>query len=388
MRQLLFPLLLSSLLLLTGCSLPQVKAEARIFLNLALDYLGEYSLASTQFEATSVGGISGITYDRQRDRIYALADDRQRPRFYTLALTLDQTDPDQPLINQITVEAVTFLQDPQGQPYPADQLDPEGIALTPQGTLFISSEGVAWTNSPPALLEFDLTGQWQQQLPLPKQYLAIPPTPEQPDPPPHGVDDNRGLESLAIGPEGDRIFTALEAPLVQDYAKPANQNTDSPDPPRQDFNRFLHYWVGEPQPLVIAEYLYPIDPTSLLGINGLTELLALDSSGHFLALERAYSPLTKLSANLFQIATASATDTSTLDRLPAQLKGILPIQKQPLLDFKTLKIEITNLEGMTWGPILADGRRSLLIVGDNNFSEGQSTQFLLFGLRQLRQKVS
>ncbi len=35
---------------------------------------------------------------------------------------------------------------------------------------------------------------------------------------------------------------------------------------------------------------------------------------------------------------------------------------------------------MTLGPRLPDGRQSLLLVSDNNFTPGQVSQFLLFAL--------
>ena len=35
-----------------------------------------------------------------------------------------------------------------------------------------------------------------------------------------------------------------------------------------------------------------------------------------------------------------------------------------------------NLEGMTFGPTLTDGRQLLIIVSDNNFAADQVTQFL------------
>jgi hypothetical protein len=35
---------------------------------------------------------------------------------------------------------------------------------------------------------------------------------------------------------------------------------------------------------------------------------------------------------------------------------------------------------MTIGPDLSDGRRSLVLVSDNNFAASQFTQFLLFAL--------
>lgn len=39
---------------------------------------------------------------------------------------------------------------------------------------------------------------------------------------------------------------------------------------------------------------------------------------------------------------------------------------------------IDNIEGVTFGPILPNGHRTLIFVADNNFSGRQKTQFLLF----------
>ena len=39
---------------------------------------------------------------------------------------------------------------------------------------------------------------------------------------------------------------------------------------------------------------------------------------------------------------------------------------------------VDNIEGMSWGPMLADGKRSLVLVSDNNFNPAQVTQFLAF----------
>ena len=36
---------------------------------------------------------------------------------------------------------------------------------------------------------------------------------------------------------------------------------------------------------------------------------------------------------------------------------------------------------MTFGPRLRDGRRSLVLVSDNNFAATQFTQFLLFAIK-------
>jgi hypothetical protein len=39
---------------------------------------------------------------------------------------------------------------------------------------------------------------------------------------------------------------------------------------------------------------------------------------------------------------------------------------------------VDNLEGMTFGPALPNGKRSLVLVSDNNFNPLQLTQFLAF----------
>ena len=61
--------------LLTACAVPQLQAEQRIFTPLSLEFLDSYDLPKTEFAGTIVGGLSGITYDRLRDRFYALSDD-------------------------------------------------------------------------------------------------------------------------------------------------------------------------------------------------------------------------------------------------------------------------------------------------------------------------
>jgi hypothetical protein len=94
---LLFALVLTLLsFLTTACSPSQARtAEQRTFRDLSLDFLGEYQLPKTKFKDTPVGGLSALTYDRQRNKFYALSDDRSQfapARFYTLALSVKRTD--------------------------------------------------------------------------------------------------------------------------------------------------------------------------------------------------------------------------------------------------------------------------------------------------------
>ena len=47
-----------------------------------------------------------------------------------------------------------------------------------------------------------------------------------------------------------------------------------------------------------------------------------------------------------------------------------------------LGIYTDNIEGLTFGPQLANGNRSLLFVSDNNFSSTQKTQVFLFEVQE------
>lgn len=366
---------------LTACNLPQVSAEDRLFLNLSVDFLGAYQLPTTEFAGTRLGGLSALTYDRQRDRIYALSDDRSEfapARFYTLKLELDTSQPDTVRLQQVNVEKVTILKGEDGNPLAKGTLDPEGMVLSPLRSLFVSSEGVASQGILPFVREFDLeTGQWQRNLPIPERYNPLT-TDQQPS---QGVQDNLGLEALTVSPGGYgntevepfRIFTATESALVQD--------ADPSDSEQGAKSRLLHYMVEKGRSLLISEHLYLLDPLPEgANMSGLVELAAIDQGGHFLSLERSFGLTAGFGAKLFQLASGSATDTSTIASLKGDLKGVEPIRKKLLLDLSDLDIDLDNLEGMTFGPRLPDGSQSLLLVSDDNFRDQQVTQFLLFRL--------
>jgi hypothetical protein len=409
------------LLGLSGCSLPQIKAEDRLFLPLSLEFLGSYRLPKQDFEGTRVGGLSGLTYDRQRNRLYAVSDDRSDfapARFYTLRLALaseniaknsastarDAVSPThsasptsalqsgiQSGIQSVEIESVTALRDETGQPYAKGTVDLEGIALSPKQTLYISSEGNAEQGIPPFVDEFGLAnGQWQSRLSISERYK--PDLNQQ-----TGVQNNQGFESLTLSAissdprEPFRLFTATENALQQDLpAAPANPTPASPTPANPAATspalptslRFLHYLVGQDQTLLLSEHLYPLDPLPEGAQNlGLTDLLVLDQGGHFLSLERSFG-VSGFGIKIFQLATGGATDIAPLPRLSAGVEGIMPIQKRLLLDLSELSIPLDNFEGFTLGPQLPDGSSSLLVVSDDNFNELQVTEFLLFRLKR------
>ncbi|MEM1241735.1 MAG: esterase-like activity of phytase family protein [Cyanobacteria bacterium P01_H01_bin.26] len=356
------------LLVITGCAVPQVSAEERLFLDLSVTAIDHVVLPMAEFEGTQVGGLSALAYDRDRDRYYALADDRQQPRFYTLTLDFDST-----AINGVTIDAVTPLTDGDGGSIAP--LDAEGMVLTPSRSLIVASEGSPRQQIPPQLQEFDLaTGQLKGSFRLPQRYLfgtddddATGQT--------QGVQENIGFEALTISaPAGSyepfRLFAATEGPLYQDL-------DIDPDIPFK--NRWLHYLIDPNQSTLISEHLYTMDAAPLGAVvNGLSEILAIDAGGHFLALERAFG-LQGLSIKLYQLATGVASDTSAIATLQGDVSGITPIRKRLVADLTPLAPD--NLEAMTLGP--RAGSQSLILASDNNFDDRQETQIWLFQLEGL-----
>jgi len=356
-----------------GCAWLSSGATERIFLDVGLTFLDRFELAPQSFEGTPIGGLSALTYDRQGNVFYALSDDRSAPHFYTFAISL--TSEESPHLETIEPVGVTGLKTATGEPCPGNTLDPEGLALSPQGTLWLSSEGVYATEEPPKLLEFNReTGEELRSLPIPALFSprVDPQTRRQQT----GVQSNLGLESLTLTPTGSsaaqepvRLFSLNESPLVQDVDLSVAEEGGR--------LRFLHYYLADGPPLLIAEHLYPLDTVSLAVVSGVSELLALDNSGHFLSLERSLTPF-GWQAKLFQIAIAGASDISGRSALQGELRGLTPIQKQLLVDFSSFDFPVRNWEGMTWGPQLADGSRSLVLISDNNFDAEEKNEFLLF----------
>lgn len=365
---------------LTACeNLPQVSAEDRLFLDISLEFLGEYEILKQTFQETKFGGLSGLTYDRQQDLLYAISDDRQNPRFYTLKANLKSTDSSTTKIDTINIEKVTFLKNEKGEIYTPTSIDAEGIALTSRETVFVSSEGDNRINVAPFIGEFDLsTGQVKNYLRLPQRYL--PPAVGETDTQSRGIQNNFSFESLAVGytstlkDDPFRLFTAIENPLLQDLSKEKTQ--------KELPLRFLHYVINPiGDPVIVSENLYLLDPAPSGTIyNGLSDITTLEKEGYFISLERN-AGLVGFGAKLFQVVNANSTDSSNISSFKNGVEGVEPLRKKLLLNLEDLEIDLDNLEGLAFGPKLPDGSQTLLLVSDDNFSDLQITQFLLFKVK-------
>ncbi|MDY7095468.1 MAG: esterase-like activity of phytase family protein [Acidobacteriota bacterium] len=337
-----------------------------------------------------LGGLSGLTYDPARSsrgdgpsRYYSISDDASvhaPARFYTLEVQLTDGK-----LEEGGVRAVesTVLKDLNGEPFPRYAIDGEGIALAVDGTLFISSEGHVNTGVGPFLRRFSLAGESLEALPLPDYY--------QPESGTMGIRHNLGFEALTMEPAGLNLWSGIENALVQDGPEAV--------PGGASASRILRFDLGvgsggtgaAPGSRLGGEYVYWNDPVvedseapDAIEVNGLVELTAL-GSGELLALERSYSSGGINHIRLYEVDVQGADRVSgpQVDAALAQ-----PVRKELLLDLTALGIPLDNLEGMTFGPSLPDGRRLLLLVSDDNFSDQQVTHVLAFAVTLGEVKVA
>jgi hypothetical protein len=328
-----------------------------------------------QFEGTEIGGLSSITYDSRRGVYYAISDDQgtiDPVRYYTLDIDVSdgQLDP-----GDITFLDVTNILDPSGAPYAPASLDPEGLTLTHEGSLYFTSEGFAARVPPvdPFINRLNLNGYHTRSLVVPDKFLPNSSGTQ-------GVRNNLGFESLNVTPDQQTLVTASEGALAQD-GPAANLGQSS-------LARILEYRLSSGRPG--SEYVYvvnpvaetPVPPTQFR-VNGLVELLPLDNLGTMLALERSFSVGAPGLGNtiwLYEIQTQRATDVSKKTSLLNQV--FAPVTKRLILNVEAdLGIEPDNIEGMAFGPALPDGRLPLVLISDNNFTASQSTQFIVLAVK-------
>jgi hypothetical protein len=95
--------------------------------------------------------------------------------------------------------------------------------------------------------------------------------------------------------------------------------------------------------------------------------------------ERSFASGVGFAIRLYWTSTRGATDVSGEDALTGTET---PMRKKLLFDFTTSGTDADNVEGITWGPVLPDGSRSLVLVSDDNFGfNGGTTKFHLLAVR-------
>ena len=112
------------------------------------------------------------------------------------------------------------------------------------------------------------------------------------------------------------------------------------------------------------------------GSRSLVELLPLDDT-RLLALEREYvrdiPRNTSRPVALYEIDTSNATDINSSNSLidGGNMKDVVPVSKKLVFDFRSLVERgiidrVGSLEAMAYGPLLHDGRKTIIFVEDND----------------------
>jgi hypothetical protein len=317
------------------------------------------ALDKQAYGGTDVGGFSGLTYDRERDVYYSLVDNQgtTAARFYTLRLPVEGSGLGEPEILNVTT-----LRDENGQPFTGANFDGEGIALTPDNELLVSSE------TEPSILRFALDGTFLGALPVPEQFSVE-------------KQNNQTFESLSLSPNGRSLFTANEGYLTGD-----GETADG-----SDRLRLLRYEARGPGGFEPTEqYFYLADP----GL-GVVDIAALSES-ELLVLERGFVAGQGNTVRIYRVSLEGAEDVSDVESLAAS--GLEPVAKELLVDLADCPPDgattpgtqenplLDNYESLTLGPRLPGGDRSLLLQSDDNFGSGQVTRVVALAVEngQLR----
>jgi hypothetical protein len=321
------------------------------------------------------GGISGLTTRNASREIYGISDARGGGRIYRFALENSGDALRIETLSSVSLEMAPGDESP----------DHEGIALLPDGTFAVSAEGTGREPRQPASVAvYGRHGDFMHRLPIPEKFV-----PEPNGSATKGLRGNAGFESLALSPDGERLFTAAETALVQD----GDAATFEAGTRTRILEFVARHGTFEPA----REFAYDLEPvqkppfTPNAFINGLVELLALDRTT-LLALERAFvenretPALGRSYIRLYRITLTAATDISAFESLKGHPE-VVPVKKTLLMDLSNvqglspdLARNLDNFEGLAIGPRLPDGRATLLLVSDDNFRAEQRTWFLRFAI--------
>lgn len=343
-----------------------------------ITFLNEYMIPHNfVFDSTVVGGLSGIDYDATHDVYHFICDDRSDfnpARFYTAKILINNDK-----IDTVIFQKTTFFKNIQGKYYPNRKQDanftpdPESLRYdavsntfiwTDEGERIVNANGVRLLN--PGIYEINPQGQLLDSFQLPSQF--------------HMTDKNFGprqngvFEGMTFGDGNKTIYVSTEEPLLNDGPR-AGLNDSSAIIRIIKFDRKTKKQI--------SQFVYEIDPVATtptpidgFRVNGISDILYVGNN-QLLVIERSFST-GKMSCTikLYLADLSNATDVSKENYLE---KGkVKTIPKKLLLNMDDLGIFIDNIEGVTFGPKLKNGNRSLLFVADNNFNPFEKTQILLF----------
>lgn len=381
MKYTLSTLLLIISITISCTSIKQTAVQAPLDAS-SLVYLDTYTIPNNfQFMQTTVGGLSSIDYDVKKNQYYLISDDRSAinpARFYTATIAIKNNK-----IDTVAFISRSFLQDNNGKTYPSTKTDPtqtpdpESMRYHPGlNQLVWSSEGERSIRPKesilinPAVYFIDTNGVWKDSLQLPANlYMSLIEK---------GPRQNGVLEGMSYADQYRTLMLNVEEPLQEDGPRADLQ-------PNKAMIRFFAFDTKTKK--CIKQYAYELDPVAHQPnpsngfiVNGVPEFLWIGNN-QLLVLERSFStgrlPCT---IKIYLADYGAASDVTNI----ATLKDTAlyqPMKKTLLINMDQLGIFTDNIEGISLGPLLPNGNRTVLLVADNNFSPLQRSQIILMALK-------
>ena len=190
-----------------------------------------------------------------------------------------------------------------------------------------------------------------------------------------GPRQNGVLEGMTFADNYKKLFVNVEEPLYEDAPRADTSDNNA-------WIRILQFDVATRKNTRQFAYklepvAYPAFPAGAFKINGVPDILAVGRN-KLLVIERSFSSgRLACTIKLFIADLSGATDIKKIAALKDKT-GFVAASKKLLLNMDELGIYIDNIEGVTFGPTLPNGNKTLLFVADNNFNPLEQSQVLLF----------
>ena len=336
---------------------------------ISLNFLNEFIVKdSLKYENTIIGGISGINF--HNNQYYMVVDDVKNPRILVGNI----------FVKQDSIKSVNFKKvieiDTSSQFYKNNTLDLESVFVDDH-QINLVSEGSIKNGKNPSVFKVDSLGRVIEHITIPTYFNALSKAK-----PKH----NAAFESSSKSYDEKGFWVAMEAPLKADGEEPTFYKTESPI-------RITYF--DKSTSVAIKQFAYQLEKIDKpakgkVNLNGVTAILEY-AKNNFFVVERIYQSGYGTFGNTVRIfsATINEKSTNTLAIQSLKEEKYIPLKKKLLFDFASVKNVLTdkiidNIEGITFGPILSNGNRSLILVSDDNFQVygKQLNQFLLLEIEE------
>lgn len=300
----------------------------------------------------STQSLSGTAFDPATRTLYALA---------------DKTAMIVPLVASADFTAFSV-----GTPLPLtgrtdSSWDGEGLVRTADGGFLAIT-----VETEPLVERFDAAGKHIGIVVLPPHFAMQ-------------ASGNKGMESLALSPNGRYLFTANENALTID-GSPSDKT-------RGTLVRILKRELSSDGDHDV-EFAYRSEPLGgggATGDMGVSDLAALDDD-RLLVLERGFQPGYGNTVRIFRVDLRTGAH---VEAVPALSDATVVLEKTLLVDIATLPPGnathpgpepspiLDNYEALSLGPTLPDGRRLLFVTSDDNASLTQLPRVLVLAVSGL-----